>query len=232
MSETLEEIEQAETPAPDGDEPDDDERNDEPDATDTPDEHTDAPDDSLTPEQIEKLQRELDREAKRHTAAVSRIMGDDATMLLPCELCEPNLMGLRWPMVPEGDPREPLYAMIGGEAPSEIPDDDEARRCERCDGHGVTLTHSRVPGSETRACIKCGAKGWTTQDERTAYDAMIGAREAAAQFSVAVPSVPPATATTAAADEWGRPQGTEFFGKNPIYMTPDEHARDWQRTVR
>ena len=180
--------------------------------------------------EIEQAVAKLAKEATRHANRVSEIMGEDAQALLRCELCEPDIPGFRWPTVPADDPRHALIQLLSEGLPAQPPEDDEAQRCERCDGYGVTVTHSRVPGNETRPCSKCNAKGWTSEEERTAYESKMGARKVAAELAAGAFSVAaPAPVTTPATDTWGRPQGAEFFGKDPQFMTPDETMRDWQR---
>lgn len=194
-----------------------------------PDEPEDEPTGSKSDKEIEQAIEKLDKEAKRHTSRVSEIMGDDALGLVPCELCEPNIPGFRWADVPDDDPRHVLVTFLreGGEVTP--PDDDEAQRCDRCDGYGVTLTHSRVPGSDTRPCTKCAAKGWTSADERRDWESRVQSQKVAQEINTYSTAVVSVTDNVPTVDAWGRPKGAPFFGMNPDYMDVNQKAQDYTR---
>lgn len=206
------------------DEPDTSEQGDHDDAP-PPEPETAAMSETDIEAAIDKLTRERDRHVKR----IGEIMGDDATALLPCELCEPTIQGFRWPFVADDDPRAAILALLGGDDAAPMLQDPDAQVCDVCNGHGATLTGSRVQATATKPCAKCGAKGWTTEQERTSYEATVGARKVAdelAQHALAVPAPSP---TTPSVDPWGRPAGAPFFGTNPDYMTAEQKAQDYTR---
>lgn len=185
----------------------------------------------LSEKDIEVLQGKLEKETHRHTSRITEIMGDDATILVPCELCEPNIPGWRWPVIAEGDAREPLYALVNGEQGTGYAEDDDAQACDRCNALGSTLTHSRVPGSELLPCGKCKAKGWTSEADRLAWDSAESAKTEAASFSQNVSQFPAQPPTSLARDTWGRTQGAPFFGMDPQFMTPEQVQGDYARTA-
>jgi predicted nucleic acid-binding Zn-ribbon protein len=183
----------------------------------------------MSERELEQGIEKLTKEATRHANRVSEIMGDDAQLLVPCELCAPGIPGFRWPEAPTEEQRQAVLLAIGEAAPADLVEDPDAEQCDRCHGLGELLTGSKVETQRTRACTKCGANGWTTPEQRQAYDStqqakavaaeVVPLREGQASQPTEVPSV----------DAWGRVVGQEFFGMNPVYMTPDQRARDSAR---
>src|SRR5439155_20055471 len=51
----------------------------------------------LSDKERERQQTALDKEAKRHTARVAELLGDDAADAILCPLCDPQLQGFLYP---------------------------------------------------------------------------------------------------------------------------------------
>lgn len=105
----------------------------------------------------------LTSEQKRHTERVSKILGDEATEVIVCPFCNPELQGFLYP----GDldhPRDEIHAKmidVLRPAPSvEYVQDAETQTCERCRGEGQTLTGSNVPNYRTKVCSACNGFGY------------------------------------------------------------------------
>lgn len=185
------------------------------------------PPESLSERDVKRLERQLELEAKRHRGRVAELIGDAAQFLLVCPWCQPEMAGFYFPDDVDDELRARVYGAFGEAIPTEYAPDPEAAMCDVCNGLGELRTHSRVPGFETRPCAKCGAKGWTSSDERRAWDAQQAARTAAAEVSV---PAPPAGATMEDlpwSDPWGRPRGAPNYGRDPQYMTAVERSTDW-----
>jgi hypothetical protein len=188
-----------------------------------PNEEQQAP---MTEAQVEDGIRLLEKEASRHANRVSAIMGEDAQLLEPCELCAPAIPGFRWPGELPEEQRQAVLAAIGLGTDADYAEDPEAEACSLCKGHGETLTGSQVPEQRTRPCPMCGAKGWTTQAERNTWESTQQAKQAATELGHLPAAEVPAGVSLPSMDAWSRPLGHEFYGRNPIYMTEAERARD------
>lgn len=183
---------------------------------------------ALSEKELEAMNRQLDAEAKRHRDALDRIMGEDALALVPCAVCGENTAGFHFPAnaYPDGHPTRVALETLGEGMDVTLANDDEAETCDRCTGFGETVTGSHVPGQETRPCTKCGAKGWTSAQDRQTWKGTEAVRLAAS-------AVPPVTAVAPLPaddapqfDQYGRPRGHEFYGRSEAYMSADERARD------
>lgn len=210
-------------PTPDEPEP---EQNDEPEPADEePEPEGDPP---LSEKEIEQAFKKAEGEAARHVSRLSQIMGSDFGTMLVCELCEPMFAGFRFDGPLDEEKRQQVAAAIGLLGDAAIQDDDEAERCDRCAGMGITRTGSKVQGSDTRPCTKCAAKGWTTAAERQTWDSTNRTQAAVAELNGGQPAAPAAPLALPSVDAWGRAQGSPFYGKNPAYMTPAELDADGQ----
>ncbi len=181
----------------------------------------------VSDKEMEQALDRLAKEATRHANRVSEIMGEDAQVLVSCELCEPAIPGFHWPGAVDDEKRAAVLSAVGMAALEGLVHDPEAETCDLCNGRGELLTGSQVESQRTRPCGKCGANGWTSMEQRRTYDSTQAARVAAAGI---VPAHPEralwADSTLPATDAWQRPAGHEFYGKNPVYMTAAERARD------
>ena len=231
MTETVIEAEQDEQETPEQDEQetpepidgDDDEQGDE---DETPEsEQRETP--PMSEKELEAAFKKLEAESQRHTSRISQIMGDDATTLEVCPLCIPTMQGFYWPeQVPDAQ-RELVAVALGLHGDAAIQDDDEAEMCDRCNGMGETRTGSKVGGQTTRPCVKCKAKGFTLATDRAEYAALVGARQVSDSLAPHFVAVTPAVPAMPEFDAWTRPRGHEFYGMNPVYLTPEQRQRDW-----
>lgn len=109
--------------------------------------------------EIEKVFDRLGKEAKRHRDRLSEIMADDATLLLPCPLCDPLIPGFIMP-TPDVPDRFAAVREFMGESPeSELPADPRSMRCEVCDGFGKVATGSRTETHKAMVCEACKGMG-------------------------------------------------------------------------
>src|SRR5438067_5296911 len=114
-------------------------------------------------EELEKVRSKLDRSATTWRNRVSELLGEDAQMLVPCELCDPTIPGFHWPPDLE-QPRDDLHAhLLDVLRTPDSPDYNQAqhvRRCQLCDGWGVVLSGSRVAGKGQVKCQMCKGNGF------------------------------------------------------------------------
>ena len=212
------------------DEPADDELDDvEPDGDAEPDEVADesasAPA-ALDDREIERRLKALDREATRHAARVTDIMGEDALTLVPCPMCVGFAPGFMFPWSVEDEQRAAVLAAIGMGPVGELAHDPEARACDLCLGLGELLTGSRVDSQVTRPCPKCTAKGWTSDNDRAMWDTRVAMATPTATPDTAPTAVVVSTTPPPPTDMYSRPLGHPNYGKMPAYMTADERAAD------
>lgn len=204
---------------PDGDDQDDDETT-EPE----PEPEPEAP--PLSEKELEAALKKLDSEATRHANRVSEIMGADAQTLEPCVLCEPNIPGFRIPVPVDDEKRAAVLAVLGMGDEPEFVTDPGTQTCSYCDGNGATITGSKVQNQVTRVCPQCQGNGWMTDEAKAA----LAVRQETALVAAAVTGqpvqLPQPENVVPAFDAWQRPQGHEFFGMTPVYMTPEQRARD------
>lgn len=179
-----------------------------------------------TEKELEQMFKRLGNEAQRHRARVEEIMGSEFEALVPCELCEEDMPGFRLQRVPEYEKVERVMGAIGLGDLAELQDDPEARTCDLCAGLGVLRTGSKVIEQLSRPCPKCGANGWTNAEQRNAWDSTMRAKATAATLQPPAGAGGAPSAGLPATDAWGRHAGHEFYGKNPVYMTEAERARD------
>lgn len=202
------------------------ERDDEEEPSEALREPLDGAPEALSERDIEQALEKLTREASRHANRISEIMGEDAQALATCPLCEPSIPGFFWPGQVDADKRDAALEALGVSGSGGLVEDPEAETCDRCHGRGETLTGSLVLTQRTRPCTKCGGNGWTTPDQRNAWSSTQEARAVVQELrdGGTIPPAPPSGLPPA--DAWGRPLGHESYGKNPVYMTEAERARD------
>src|SRR5438132_2151431 len=90
-------------------------------------------------EELEKVRKKLDTSATTWRNRVSDLLGEEAQMLVPCELCDPLIPGFHWPPELE-QPRDERHAHLldvlrTPDAPDYSPA-QHVRRCQLCDGWG------------------------------------------------------------------------------------------------
>lgn len=200
--------EPVETPEP-GDEPQEaPEPGDEPDE---PGKTSEQPTPPVSERELNAAVERLEKEANRHAARVSEIMGEDALTLVKCELCEPAIPGFRWPSEPADDVRDAVRRAIGDTPPEGYKDSPDAAQCGACDGLGRQLTGSKVPEHRTKPCASCNGAGWLDMTrQRTPADAPSN------QGGVAPIDEPPPDAIPDV-DPFGRRRGDPLFGIFPGY---------------
>ena len=172
----------------------------------------------------EEQEKKLTAEVKRHTGRVSDILGDSATELLTCPVCNPDLQGFLW----EGDivnADDPIRAAVRdalAPAPSvTYKQDPGTQMCDACDGEGQTQTGSRNPQYRLKVCGNCNGFGYYPPPGLTGNGAFTAA-EAQQLVAVAAGDVP-----IEDADSWGHPRllsdGRENpnYGKMPQYINPN-----------
>lgn len=165
----------------------------------------------------------LTSEQKRHTTAVSKILGDAATEAILCPFCDPSLQGFLFP----GDldhPRDEVHAaMVACLRPAAAPDfkaAPHAHRCDDCDGFGMVASGSRKPGNETIGCPSCKGAGYIVDPRYLQNGAaeLVGKPE-----GVLVGASEPVIEDS---DPWGSPrlmvdgQENPNYGKMPQYKNP------------
>ena len=168
----------------------------------------------LSEAEIEKQYKQLESEQKRHTNAVSKIMGDAAIDLIVCPLCEPELQGfLR--MESLDHPRDEIHeAMIGVlKKPQQVEYQlaPHAVTCVSCDGLGQVLSGSRVPGKERIVCPTCSGNGYNQSGASTSNGHTIN------PTSEYVPSGLPFEPLEDERDEFGSPRYLDDGRENPNY---------------
>lgn len=114
----------------------------------------------LSEKELEKGFQRLEAEAQRHAKRIGEIMGEDATMLVACELCAPNLPGFRFPHIPPDDVVQRVRVAIGLADFTELAKAEHVRECDKCRGRGSVLSGSKVPGKETVQCPPCKGNGF------------------------------------------------------------------------
>lgn len=161
---------------------------------------------------------------------VGDLFAEDAVHLEVCPLCPDNLPGF---IIPQAIPDELVDAVIARLRGTNLPErlqDPKAELCDVCNGHGVTLTGSMVPGNDTKPCEKCGARGWTNPIDRQNWQTMNPAETTTSPAWTPPPSSVSTFDGMPASDTWGRPVGNANYGRDPQYMTPAEREADpWAR---
>jgi hypothetical protein len=178
----------------------------------------------MSPESIEKLQKKLDTSAATWRRRVSELLGEDALLLVACELCESNIPGYHWPAEikqPENDVQARLLDVLKTPAAPEYLHAGDVRMCPECQGWGVTLTGSKKAGKERKDCVACKGYGYVPPPGQPAN----GAATVEQVRELVTPDGQPLVADDA--DVWGSPKllpdGRENpnYGKMPQYKHPD-----------
>lgn len=176
----------------------------------------------LGPKEIEKLNRALEREKERHTAAITKIMGDDAVFLVECVACDPSMPGWHWPAdaLPDGDPRKALYELLDAGDASQMRHPERYAECRTCAGYGVVLTGARNETNKTIMCNTCMGLGYEDLNPRaTAPTAAPQPTHNGAEA--------PAVDTRPDVDQWGRPKWHHFYGRDPAYLSDEDRVAEY-----
>jgi hypothetical protein len=137
-------------------------------AEETPEEPTDGQESAsmervATPEELEAQRTKLQRSATTWRNRVSDVLGEDAQLLVACELCEPDIPGFHFPadvMRPYDERHARLIAVLLDQTGPEYPEASDVHQCETCAGWGSVRTGSRVAGRETKTCSTCVGYGY------------------------------------------------------------------------
>lgn len=174
----------------------------------------------LTEAEIEKRYKALEREQTRHTANVSKIMGDEAVELIVCPLCEPELGGfLRMESLdhPRDEMHEAMIGVLKKPPQVEYKPAPHAVECIDCDGLGQVLSGSRVAGKERIVCPTCSGAGYKTAGGSQGNGAGIQ------PTSEYVPSGLPYEPLEEERDEFGSPAVLPDGRENPNYGKTMRH---------
>jgi hypothetical protein len=168
----------------------------------------------LSIEELEKVRTKLDTSANTWRRRVKELLGDEADMLVVCELCDPLLPGFHFP-AEVMQPRDELHAhLLDVLRTPDSPDYNQAqhvRRCNLCDGWGVVLSGSRVAGKGQVKCQMCKGNGFVG-------DAVLPV-EAQPQNGEVEVEFPEDTGplVTEDTDVWGSPRILDDGQENPNY---------------
>jgi len=169
------------------------------------------------------VRKKLDQSATTWRNRVSDLLGEEAQMLVPCELCDPLIPGFHWPPEVE-QPRDDLHAhlldVLRTPSAPEYQQAQHVRRCQLCDGWGRVLSGSRVAGKGEVACQMCKGQGFVG-------DASLPSQATAPPTNGEV-EFPDDTRplVEGEADVWGSPrllldgQENPNYGKMPQYKDP------------
>jgi hypothetical protein len=110
--------------------------------------------------EIEKQGKALDRASTNYTKKVLEVLGDDLAGWTLCPLCADGYPGLRMPMMPSPENLAAVKVAIGEDPDPPLNDDPFSRKCDTCNGKGVTKTNSDVEGQKKVRCLTCDGRGW------------------------------------------------------------------------
>lgn len=159
-----------------------------------------------------KMDRELEREAKRHRDALDRIMGELALGLEPCPLCEEATAGFRYNVPPDEQQLAAVKVAIGERPDLDFKAAEDRSKCEKCDGLGQVLTGSRVDQFILGPCRQCNGWGYLdAQGNAAAPDPPANMPPVPAPSLAVVPETP-------ATDTFGHPRGHPHYGMLPMYI--------------
>jgi len=160
--------------------------------------------------EIDTMHRKLAAAAESYAKRVEGIMGADFALLVPSPVdWVPGYIFNVPEMHPLPEQVAALHALLGGAAPPELREAEDAEGCDKCNALGEVLTGSRKPGQETKPCTACTGTGWRTKaaplqlapQPYTASNGTITVTSAPNQFPVA--------------DRWGRPAGHPHYNMEP-----------------
>jgi len=120
---------------------------------------------------IEEVGKKLDLLGKHVAKRMSEILGEDAQLFEQCEGCYYwNVPGWRMKGPAPQEVADHLRVWLGDHAEADYLKDNYSRVCDACNGLGLTLTGSKVPGQDKLICIPCNGNGWiAVGDERNPY---------------------------------------------------------------
>lgn len=160
--------------------------------------------------EIDALTKRLEAEAERHTKRVAEIMGDDFALLVPNPTdWTPGFIFNVPEMHPTPEAVAELRALLGGAAPLELREAEDAEGCGKCNALGEVLTGSRKPGQETKPCTACTGTGWRTKAAPLQVPLQVVSNDNGTVYTPAQPN------QFQVADRWGRPFGHPHYNIEP-----------------
>lgn len=165
--------------------------------------------------ELEKMFRRVDTANATYRKRLVDIMEAEAGVLEPCPRCNEPFLGLIFPpmMKPVSDEQKAaVLVSIGEAAPLATLKDPYARRCDTCDGNGVTLSGSRLNQYKAIRCKPCGGKGYIGVGMERADEVAQPAETVALNGGEASVEQAPSV------DLWGRPAGHPDYGVHPQYV--------------
>jgi hypothetical protein len=107
--------------------------------------------------------KKLSAETKRHTSRISEILGEEATELLTCPVCDPDLQGFMYEaQILQADTpvREAVRTALTPTNEVEYEQDPTTAECTTCRGEGRTATGSKNPRYKLQDCSRCKGYGY------------------------------------------------------------------------
>jgi hypothetical protein len=165
--------------------------------------------------ELERMFKKVDTANASYLKKLEGIMGEEVGVLEPCPRCSDPFLGLIFPpmMRPVDDATRAKVLVSVGEAVAAASNPDPyARRCDTCDGNGVTLSGSRKNAENALTCYDCKGRGWVAVGTERESAALA----AAAAATVAGNGPPPEPAPDE--DPWHRKPGDPDYGRLPQYV--------------
>lgn len=166
---------------------------------------------------VDRANRALEKEATAHANRISKIMGEDAQDLIPCELCWPLTPGFHWPveaMPLDEAQKAAILAAIGqgADAGPELQPASGVKTCPKCLGNGQLVFPTFVEHTRVQQCPACLGSGYVNEDQPQAqvYDFSQG------QGGITAGDTP--VSTYSLPDQWGRPIGHPHYGIAPAQV--------------
>jgi hypothetical protein len=121
--------------------------------------------------EIEKASKLLVKEATAHANRISKILGEDAQDLIPCERCWPLTPGFHWSLdaAPVDDAqREAVLASVGlgSGAERQLLPAKGVRECDTCNGWGKLAYPGKVDHTKEQNCPVCIGTGYVSVPEQ------------------------------------------------------------------
>jgi hypothetical protein len=110
---------------------------------------------------MEEIGKKLDGVQRYVARKMSEILGEHANDFEVCDLCSYwNTPGWRHTGQLPAELIDQLLHVLGQRSPTDLREDRYSEACDRCNGEGVVLTGSKVPGQDRLSCVDCNGMGW------------------------------------------------------------------------
>lgn len=111
--------------------------------------------------QMEEIGKKLDGVQKYVARKMGEILGEHAADFEVCDLCSYwNTPGWRHTGQLPAELIDQLLHVLNQRAPADLLTDEYSRACTKCNGEGIVLTGSKVPGQDRLPCVDCKGLGW------------------------------------------------------------------------